>query len=226
MKFSEAKLGMIVSVTGEHSLQFSNGAIVTDMDSTDSSIKIKDRKTGFELWFFEPDGSYAFVQCRNYSMEDIHPFVKDTFTKHSFRKLPSNTLKMATYLGLDAKNVTCYIDKEKGTITVRQGDKEARATKAPEDSWDFRLGMGLALCRLKEQVSDSKKIPFDTPYFYVMNKGVVNKSVIGITPTYITDDIRYAMGNVFHTLEEAKSNCKEMAHRSRMIVDFCKKQGW
>lgn len=226
MKFSEAKLGMLVSVMGEHSLKFPNGAIVTDKDSTDSSIKIKDRKTGYELWFFEPDGSYTFERGSSYSMKDIHPFVEDIATEHSFRKLPPNTLKMATYLGLDAKNVTCYVDKENGTVTVRQGDIEAKATKAPKDTWDFRLGMGLALCRLKEQVSESKKIPFDTPYFYVMNQEVTNKSVIGITPTYITDDIRYAMGNVFHTLEEAKSNCKEMARRSHMIVDFCKKQGW
>lgn len=226
MKFSEAKVGMSVSVTGEHSIKFPNGAIVIKKDRTDSSIKLKEKKTGLELWFFEPNGTYAFTQCRNFSMEDIHPLVKGTSTMSSFRKLPPNTLKMATYLGLDSKNVTCFVDKEKGTIIVRQGDKEAKATKSPKDAWDFRLGMGLALCRLKEQVSESEKVVFNIPYFYVVNKWAVDKSVVGITPTYITDDIRHAMGNAFHTLEEAKSNCKEMTRRSQMIVDFCKKQGW
>lgn len=124
------------------------------------------------------------------------------------------------------KNVTCFVDKENGTITVRQGDTEAKAKKSPKDTWDFRLGMGLALCRLKEKVSESQKPSFHTPYFYVMNPETVNGSILGIIPNYFTDDIRYAMGNVFHTQEEAKSNCEEMTRRTLMIVDFCKKQGW
>lgn len=218
MKFEDAKVGMLVSVTGEHSIKFPNGAEVIEKDSTDRSIKIEDGETGCKLWFFEEG-----VQ---YSLGDIHPLAEDTSTKQYFRKLPLNTLKLATYLGLDAKNVTCCVDKESGTVTVRQGDKEAKAKKSPKDAWDFRLGMGLALCRLKEKVSESTKPSFHTPYFYVMNPEVTNQSVVGIIPNYFTDDIRYAMGNVFHTQEEAKSNCGEMARRTLMIVDFCKKQGW
>lgn len=215
MKFSEAKIGMLVSVTGPHSIHFPKGAEVIDKVGRDSSIKIKDRDTGFCMWFFEVDVEY--------SMEDIHHLGK---TKPYFRKLPATTLKMATYLGLDAENVTCYVDKENGTVTVRQGGKEAKAKKSPKDTWDFRLGMGLALCRLKEKVSESKKMPFQTPYFYAMTTDTTNHSIVGIYPSFFMDAIQYAMGNVFHTEEEAKSACKEMSLRTQMIVDFCKKQGW
>lgn len=218
MKFSEVKEGMLVSVTGEHSVHFPNGAVVVEKDDRDNSIKIEDRETWYKGWFFERGLSY--------SMEDIHPLVEDTSTKPYFRKLPPTTLKVAAYLGLDAENVTCYVDKENGTITVRQGDIEAKAKKSPKDTWDFRMGMGLALCRLKEKVSESKKLPFQTPYFYAMSTEATNHSIVGIYPSFFMDAIQYAMGNVFHTEEEAESACKEMAIRTQMIVDFCKKQGW
>lgn len=215
MKFSEVEVGMLVSVTGPHSVHFPNGAIVVEKDDRDNSIKIEDRVTWYKGWFFE--------RGVEYSMEDIHPLVE---SKSYFRKLPPTTLKVATYLGLDAENVTCYVDKENGTITVRQGDIEAKAKKSPKDTWDFRLGMGLALCRLKEKVSESKKVPFQTPYFYAMTTETTNHSIVGIYPSFFMDAIQYAMGNVFHTEEEAESACKEMALRTQMIVDFCKKQGW
>ena len=216
MKFEDVKVGMIVSVTGPHSVHFPNGAEVIEKDSHDNSIKIVDRDTGcFWMYFFESGVEYT--------MEDIHPLVE---SKHYFRKLPPTTLKVATYLGLDAENVTCYVDKENGTITVRQGDTEAKAKKSPKDTWDFRLGMGLALCRLKEKVSESKKVPLKTPYFYAMTTETTNHSIGGIYPSFFMDAIQYAMGNVFHTEEEAKSACKEMALRTQIIVDFCKKQGW
>ena len=147
-------------------------------------------------------------------------------TKPYFRKLPLSALKVATYLGLEAENVTCYIDKENGTITVRQGDTEAKSKKSPKDTWDFSLGMCLALCRLKEKVSESKKMPFQTPYFYAMTTEVTNHSIVGIYPSFFMDAIQYAMGNVFRTEEEAESACKEMALRTQMIVEFCKEQGW
>lgn len=215
MKFEDVKEGMLVSVTGEHSVHFPNGAVVVEKDDGDNSIKIEDRKTWYKGWFFDRGVSY--------SMEDIHPLVE---SKSYFRNLPPTTLKVATYLGLNAENVTCYVDKENGTITVRQGDIEAKAKKSPKDTWDFRLGMGLALCRLKEKVSESKKVPFHTPYFYAMNTEATSHSIVGIYPSFFMDAIQYAMGNVFHTEEEAESACKEMAIRTQMIVDFCKKQGW
>lgn len=216
MKFEDVKVGMIVSVTGPHSVHFPKGAEVIKKDSHDNSIKIVDRDTRcFWMYFFESGVEYT--------MEDIHPLVE---SKHSFRKLPTTTLKVATYLGLDAEKVTCYVDKENGTITVRQGDTEAKAKKSPKDTWDFRLGMGLALCRLKEKVSESKKVPFQTPYFYAMTAKTTNHSIVGIYPSFFMDSIQYAMGNVFHTEEEAESACKEMALRTQIIIDFCKKQGW
>ena len=215
MKFEDAKVGMIVGVTGSHSVHFPNGAEIIKKDSRDNSIKIEDRETGYNNWFFD--------RGIEYTMEDIYP-IEET-TSH-FIKLPSTALKMATYLGLDAENVTCYVDKENGTITVRHGDTEAKSKKSPKDTWDFSLGMGLALCRLKEKVTESKKMPFQTPYFYAMSTEATNHSIVGIYPSFFMDAIQYAMGNVFRTEEEAESACKEMALRTQMIVEFCKKQGW
>lgn len=215
MKFSAAKIGMLVSVTGPNSIHFPDGAEVIKKVDRNSSIKIKDRDTGFWMWFFELD--------KEYSMEDIHPLGK---TKPYFRKLPPTTLKMATYLGLDAENVTCYVDKENGTITVRQGDTEAKAKKSPKDTWDFRLGMGLALCRLKEKVSESQKPAFMEPCHYLLKDGLVHFTTRGLSEDFIQDSVMYAMGNVFKTQKEAEDNTEEMLKRTNMIVDFCKKQGW
>lgn len=216
MKFSEVKEGMLVSVTGEHSIHFPEGAVVIKKDSRDNSIKIIDRDGGY-FWM------YFFESGAEYSLEDIHPLVE---TKQYFRKLPPTTIKVATYLGLDAEKVTCYVDKENGTITVRQGDTEAKAKKSPKDTWDFRLGMGLALCRLKEKLAEPRKPAFKEPCHYIVKDGFVNFTTMGLIEDFIQDSVMYAMGNVFKTQKEAEDNTKEMLKRTQMIIDFCKKQGW
>lgn len=219
MKFEDAKEGMEVVVTGEQADKFPEGAVIVDVDKNDFSVRLKG-KSGLYLWFWDINSRGPETQLNAYDMSDIH--LKDD----GFRKLPPTTHLIAEYLGLDPEKVKCYVDKENSIIKVKQGDVEAKAKKAPQDKWDFRLGMGLALCRLKEKVSESKKPSFYTPYFYVVNPEVTHDSIMGIIPNYFTDDIRYAMGNVFHTQEEAESNRAEMARRTLMIVDFCKKQGW
>lgn len=65
MKFSEVKEGMLVSVTGEHSVHFPNGAEVIEKDATDLSIKIRDNRTGFLMYFFD--------HGQRYPLKDIHP---------------------------------------------------------------------------------------------------------------------------------------------------------
>ena len=223
MKFSEVEVGMLVSVTGSHSVHFPNGAEVLEKDDTDLSIKIRNNETGFKMYFFEPRRTNSSIFSGRYSMEDIHPLVE---SKSYFRKLPPTTLKVATYLGLNAENVTCYVDKENGTITVRQGDIEAKAKKAPQDKWDFRLGMGLALCRLKEKLAEHRKPAFMEPCHYVLKDGTVDYTAFGLIEDLIQDSIMYAMGNVFKTQKEAEDNTEEMLKRTNMIIEFCKKQGW
>ena len=219
MKFEDAKEGMEVVVTGEHADRFPEGAVIVDVDKNDFSVRLKG-KSGMHLWFWDINSREPKSHRNAYDMSDIH--LKDD----GFRKLPLNTHPLAEYLGLNPEKVKCYVDKDGGIIKVKQGDVEAKSKKAPQDKWDFRLGMGLALCRLKEKVSESKKMPFQTPYFYAMTTEVTNHSIVGIYPSFFMDAIQYAMGNVFRTEEEAESACKEMALRTQMIVDFCKKQGW
>ena len=221
MKFKDARVGMEVVITGEHADKFPKGAIIAEKDGTDNSIKIVSKETyDFELWFWDINSrSPKFEWHSSYNMGDIH-------LDDKFRSLPSSTLPFADYLGLDFEKVECFIDKEKGIIKVKQGDVEAKAKKSPQDKWDLRLGMGLALCRLKDKVSESKKMPFKTPYFYAMTTETTSHSIVGIYPSFFMDAIQYAMGNVFRTEEEAESACKEMALRTQMIVEFCKEQGW
>lgn len=219
MKFEDAKVGMEVVVTGENADRFPEGAVIMDVDKNDFSVRLKG-KSGMHLWFWDINSREPKSHRNAYDMSDIH--LKDD----GFRKLPLNTHPLAEYLGLNPEKVKCYVDKDGGIIKVKQGDVEAKSKKAPQDKWDFRLGMGLALCRLKEKVSESKKMPFQTPYFYAMTTEVTNHSIVGIYPSFFMDAIQYAMGNVFRTEEEAESACKEMALRTQMIVDFCKKQGW
>ena len=220
MKFEDAKVGMEVVVTGENADRFPEGAVIMDVDKNDFSVRLKG-KSGMHLWFWDINSREPKSQLNAYDMSDIH--LKDD----GFRNLPLNTHPLAEYLGLDPEKVKCYVDKDGGIIKVKQGDVEAKAKKAPQDKWDFRLGMGLALCRLKEKLAEPHKPAFKEPCHYVLKKdGLINFTTIGLFEDFIQDSIMYAMGNVFKTQKEAEDNTEEMMKRANMVIEFCKKQGW
>lgn len=219
MKFEDAKVGMEVVVTGEQADRFPEGAVITDVDKNDFSVRLKG-KYGLHLWFWDINNRGPETQLNAYDMADIH--LKDD----GFRKLPPTTHLLAEYLGLDPEKVKCYVDKENSIIKVKQGDVEAKAKKAPQDKWDFRLGMGLALCRLKEKLAEPQKPEFGEPCYYVLKSYLINHTTIGFFEDFIQDSIMYAMGNVFKTQKEAEDNAEEMLKRANMVIEFCKKQGW
>lgn len=219
MKFEDAKVGMEVVVTGEQADRFPEGAVIVEVDKNDFSVKLKG-EYGVRLWFWDINSREPESPRNAYDMSDIH--LKDG----GFRKLPLTTRLLAEYLGLDPEKVKCYVDKENGTITVRQDDVEAKAKKAPQDKWDFRLGMGLALCRLKEKLAEPRKPALMEPCHYVLKDGLVHFTTFGLSEDFIQDSVMYAMGNVFKTQKEAEDNIEEMLKRANMIIEFCKKQGW
>lgn len=219
MKFEDAKVGMEVVVTGEQADRFPEGAVIAEVDKKDFSVKLKG-KYGVSLWFWDINDRGPESQRNTYDMSDIH--LKDG----GFRKLPPTTILLAEYLGLDPEKVKCYVDKENYTIKVKQDDVEAKAKKAPQDKWDFRLGMGLALCRLKEKLAEHRKPAFMESCHYVLKDGLVNFTTLGLSEDFIQDSVMYAMGNIFKTQKEAEDNTEEMRKRANMIIDFCKKQGW
>lgn len=218
MKFEDAKVGMKVAVTGEQADKFPEGAVIVDVDKNDFSVRLKG--VYGSLWFWDINSRGPETQLNAYDMEDIH--LKDG----GFRKLPPTTHLLAEYLGLDPEKVKCYVDKENSIIRVKQGDVEAKAKKAPQDKWDFRLGMGLALCRLTEKLAEPRKPAFKEPCHYVVKEGLVSFMTLGLIEDFIQDSITYAMGNVFKTQKEAEDNAEEMVKRANMIIEFCKKQGW
>lgn len=219
MKFEDAKVGMEVVVTGEQADRFPEGAVIVDKDKNDFSVNLKGAH-GEHLWFWDINSRVPKAPRNAYDMSDIH--LKDG----GFRKLPLTTRLLAEYLGLDPEKVKCYVDKENGTITVRQDDVEAKAKKAPQDKWDFRLGMGLALCRLKEKLPEPRKPALMEPCHYVLKDGLVHFATFGLSEDFIQDSVMYAMGNVFKTQKEAEDNTEEMLKRANMVIEFCKKQGW
>jgi len=223
MKFKDARVGMEVMVTGEHANKFPEGAVIVDKDNNDNSIRIRSKVNSIvnvvELWFWDINSRSPKSERNSYDMEDIH-------LDDKFRSLPSSTLPLAGYLGLNFEKVKCFIDKEKGIIKVKQGIIEAKAKKAPQDKWDFRLGMGLALCRLKEKLTEHQKPDFGEPCYYVLKNDLINHTTVGHGKDFLDDIIMYAMGNTFKTEQLAKGNMEEMVKRTNMIVDFCKKQGW
>lgn len=219
MKFEDAKVGMEVVVTGENAGRFPEGAVIVDVDKNDFSVRLKGTH-GLHLWFWDINSREPKSQRNAYDMSDIH--LKDC----DFRKLPTTTHILAEYLGLDPEKVKCYVDKENSIIKVKQGDVEAKAKKAPQDKWDFRLGMGLALCRLKEKLAEPRKPAFMKPCYYVLKDGLVHCTAVGLLEDFIQDSVMYAMGNVFKTEKEAEDNTEEMLKRANMIIEFCKKQGW
>ena len=219
MKFEDAKVGMEVVVTGANADRFPEGAVITDVDKNDFSVRLKGAH-GLHLWFWDINSREPESQRNAYDMSDIH--LKDC----GFRKLPTTTHLLAEYLGLDPEKVKCYVDKENSIIKVKQGDVEAKAKKAPQDKWDFRLGMGLALCRLTEKLAEHRKPAFKEPCHYVLKEGFINFTTMGLFEDFIQDSIMYAMGNAFKTRNEAEDNTEEMLKRANMIIEFCKKQGW
>ena len=218
MKFEDAKVGMEVVVTGEQDDKFPEGAVIVDVDKNDFSVRLKGEYG--VLWFWDINSRGPAPQRNAYDMADIH--LKDD----GFRKLPPTTHLLAEYLGLDPEKVKCYVDKENSIIKVKQGDVEAKAKKAPQDKWDFRLGMGLALCRLKEKLAEPRKPAFMESCHYVVKEGIINFTTTGLFGDFIQDSVMYAMGNVFKTRNEAEDNAEEMLKRANMIIEFCKKQGW
>lgn len=219
MKFEDAKVGMEVVVTGEQANHFPEGAVIVDVDKNDFSVRLKS-KSGESLWFWDINFRVSKEQRNAYDMSDIH--LKDC----GFRKLPTTTHILAEYLGLDPEKVKCYVDKENSIIKVKQGDVEAKAKKAPQDKWDFRLGMGLALCRLKEKLAEPRKPAFMEPCHYVLKDGLVHFTTFGLSEDFIQDSVMYAMGNAFKTQKEAEDNAEEILKRANMVIEFCKKQGW
>ena len=219
MKFEDAKVGMEVVVTGEQADKFPEGAVIVEVDKNDFSVKLKG-EYGVWLWFWDINNRGPAPQRNAYDMADIH--LKDD----GFRKLPPTTRLLAEYLGLDPEKVKCYVDKENSIIKVKQGDVEAKAKKAPQDKWDFRLGMGLALCRLKEKMTEHQKPDFDEKCHYVLSPRTVYASHLGLKSDFIPDVILHAMGNTFKTEKEAEDHIEEMFRRTSMIADFCNKQGW
>lgn len=219
MKFEDAKVGMEVVVTGEQADRFPEGAVIVEVDKKAFSVKLKG-EYGISLWFWDINSREPESQRNAYDMSDIH--LKDG----GFRKLPPTTILLAEYLGLDPEKVKCYVDKKNYTIKVKQDDVEAKAKKAPQDEWDFRLGMGLALCRLKEKLAEHQKPAFMRPCYYVLKDGFVIQTPLGLSENYIQDYIMYVMGNTFKTQKEAEDNAEEMLKRANMIIEFCKKQGW
>lgn len=223
MKFEDAKVGMEVVVTGGQADRFPEGAVIVDKDDNDNSIRIRSKVNSIvnvvELWFWDINSRSPKSERNSYDMEDIH-------LDDKFRSLPSSTLLLAGYLGLNFEKVKCFIDKEKGIIKVKQGIIEAKAKKAPQDKWDFSLGMGLALCRLKEKLTKHQKPDFGEPCYYVLENDLINHTTVGHGKDFLDDIIMYAMGNTFKTEQLAKDNMEEMVKRTNMIVDFCQKQGW
>ena len=219
MKFEDAKVGMEVVITGVQACRFPEGAVITDVDKNDFSVRVKGANDE-RLWFWDINSREPETRRNFYDMSDIN--LKDC----GFRKLPPTTHPLAEYLGLDPKKVKCYVDKENSIIKVKQGDVEAKAKKAPQDKWDFRLGMGLALCRLTEKLAEPQKPAFLEPCYYVVKDGLVNHTKLGLFEDFIQDSVMYAMGNVFKTQKEAEDNTEEMLKRANMVIEFCKKQGW
>ena len=158
--------------------------------------------------------------------KDARVYMEDIHLDDKFRSLPLLTHPFADCLGLDSIKVKCFVDREGGIIKVKLGGVEARAKKAPQDKWDFRLGIGLALCRLKEKLAEHQKPYFGEPCYYVLKNDLINHTTVGHGKDFLDDIIMYAMGNTFKTEQLAKDNMEEMVKRTNMIVDFCKKQGW
>lgn len=223
MKFKDARVGMEVMVTGEQANKFPEGAVIVDKDNNDNSIRIRSKVNSIvnvvDLWFWDINSRSPKSERNSYDMKDIH-------LDDKFRSLPSSTLLLAGYLGLNFEKVKCFIDKEKGIIKVKQGIIEAKAKKAPQDKWDFRLGMGLALCRLKEKLTGHQKPDFGEPCYYVLKNDLINHTTVGHGKDFLDDIIMYAMGNTFKTEQLAKDNMEEMLKRANMIIEFCQKQGW
>lgn len=112
------------------------------------------------------------------------------------------------------------------TVIAMRGDKKGIARCCPEDIFDLKTGIDLALKRLEEKENYGK--PFvpesDKSYFHHSwtdnSIAIISESLY--SPTYFTDELYVAMGDAWRTKEEASGHTAEIQEKMKKVLAYAK----
>lgn len=219
MKFKDAKVGMEVFVDecnytsglGKHYL------VIAFVDHYEGTVKVYDKDDDKSYWFGPEGSENIYGNC--YDISHVHP-------KATVHQLHKKFYEFAKIIGLNPRDIYFSVSDDKRVITVTSGNYKAKSTCSREDKFDFRLGLGLALCRLKDKLNTAQNAePEDgEPYYYLFsNRNAVESTY---TSAFFEHQINYAIGNFFANEEEAMKHKDEITERMKKVLEFCNKQVW
>ena len=122
-------------------------------------------------------------------------------------------------------NETSIIQKGRTVIAMRNG-KKGIARCCPEDTFDLKTGIDLALKRLEEKENYGKPFVPESAKSYFHHSWLVNCSAITsesiYAPAYFTDELFVTMGDAWRTKEEAVEHTAEIQEKMKKVLAYAK----
>lgn len=120
-------------------------------------------------------------------------------------------------------NETSIIQKGRTVIAMR-GDKRGIARCCPEDTFDLKTGIDLALKRLEEKENYGKPfVPEECEVYYRnmwIDKRLATRTTHG--KGFFADELAIAMGNAWRTSEEANEHTEEVQEKMKKVIAYAK----
>ena len=120
-------------------------------------------------------------------------------------------------------NETSIIQKGRTVIAMR-GDKKGIARCCPEDTFDLKTGIDLALKRLEEKENYGKPfVPEECEVYYRnmwIDKRLATRTTHG--KGFFADELAIAMGNAWRTKEEAAEHTAEIQEKMKKVLAYAK----
>ena len=109
-------------------------------------------------------------------------------------------------------------------VIAMRGDKKGIARCCPEDTFDLKTGIDLALKRLEEKENYGKPfVPEECEVYYRnmwIDKRVATRTTHG--KGFFADELAIAMGNAWRTAEEADEHTEEVQEKMKKVIAYAK----
>ena len=120
-------------------------------------------------------------------------------------------------------NDTKIIQKGRTVIAMR-GDKKGIARCCPEDTFDLKTGIYIALKRLEDKENYGKPfVPEECEVYYRnmwIDKRLATRTTHG--KGFFADELAIAMGNAWRTSEEAVEHTAEIQEKMKKVLAYAK----
>ena len=110
------------------------------------------------------------------------------------------------------------------TVIAMRNDKKGIARCCPEDTFDLKTGIDLALKRLEEKENYGKPFVPEECEVYYRNMWIDNRLATRTThgKGFFADELAIAMGNAWRTSEEAVEHAEEIQEKMKKVIAYAK----